>query len=408
MENGSSAPSGRSGTLLVVNDHAVQHTLERLPSETEAAAREATDLLDTNFLRGDAWPSPPAGDPLPVVDLFSGVGGMTIGAIEGARRAGRPAALKLAVDHDAGSLGVLGRTLEAPDACKVADLKTILGPVARAASAAESELFAGIAEGGLLLAGPPCQGHSALNNHTRHDDPRNDLYLAVARAARLVNPAAVIIENVRGVSSDRRNSARLCMAALEELGYEVQGKTLDLHALGVPQRRVRYVVVATFEKKITWDLPDLSGRSVRWAIEDLQESEAATAIDTPSRVSAMNAARIAYLFENKRYDLPNAERPTCHQDDHSYVSMYGRLDWDKPAQTITSGFGSMGQGRYVHPSRRRTLTPHEAARLQFLPDFVDFGEVAGRRSALATMIGNVAPPKLTMALVEALIDQQLL
>lgn len=333
---------------------------------------------------------------------------MTIGAIEGARRAGVAAQLVLAVDHEPASLDVLGRTLGSPAACKVADLERVLGPIARATTSEEADLFTGVPAGGLLLAGPPCQGHSALNNHTRHDDPRNDLYLTVARAARLTDPAAVIIENVRGVGNDRRKSARLCTAALEELGYEVDGRMLDLHTLGAPQRRVRYVVVATRGKKISWDLPDLSRRTVRWAIEDLLDREGTTPIDTPSGVSEQNAARIDYLFENRKYDLPNTERPKCHQDDHSYVSMYGRLRWDTPAQTITSGFGSMGQGRFVHPARRRTLTPHEAARLQFLPDFVDFGDTAGRRSATATMIGNVAPPKLTMVLVEALIAQGLL
>ncbi len=87
--------------------------------------------------------------------------------------------------------------------------------------------------------------------------------------------------------------------------------------------------------------------------------------------------------------------------------MYGRLRWDEPSQTITSGFGSMGQGRFVHPLVRRTLTPHEAARLQFLPDFIDFSAVKFR-THLATMIGNAAPPILTISVVEALIDQGLI
>jgi DNA (cytosine-5)-methyltransferase 1 len=76
--------------------------------------------------------------------------------------------------------------------------------------------------------------------------------------------------------------------------------------------------------------------------------------------------------------------------------MYGRLHWDRPAQTITSGYGSMGQGRYVHPRERRTLTPHEAARLQMIPDFFDFSD-ARSRGAWARMIGNAAPWKLAYA-----------
>jgi DNA (cytosine-5)-methyltransferase 1 len=57
----------------------------------------------------------------------------------------------------------------------------------------------------------------------------------------------------------------------------------------------------------------------------------------------------------------------------------------------------MGQGRYVHPQERRTLTPHEAARLQFIPDFFRFGNGVGR-AAVAEMIGNAVPTKLTYVL----------
>jgi len=57
----------------------------------------------------------------------------------------------------------------------------------------------------------------------------------------------------------------------------------------------------------------------------------------------------------------------------------------------------MGQGRYVHPSQRRTITPHEAARLQCIPDFFRFGSVLSR-TALAEMIGNAVPPKLAYVL----------
>jgi len=76
--------------------------------------------------------------------------------------------------------------------------------------------------------------------------------------------------------------------------------------------------------------------------------------------------------------------------------MYGRLSYDLPAATITGGFGSPGQGRFIHPTQRRTLTPHEAARLQFFPDWFKFSDVA-TRTALAKMIGNAVPMKLSYA-----------
>src|SRR5439155_19548178 len=53
----------------------------------------------------------------------------------------------------------------------------------------------------VLLAGPPCQGFSALNNYTRGEDPKNRLYEHVARAVEVLEPQHVLIENVAFVAS---------------------------------------------------------------------------------------------------------------------------------------------------------------------------------------------------------------
>jgi DNA (cytosine-5)-methyltransferase 1 len=113
--------------------------------------------------------------------------------------------------------------------------------------------------------------------------------------------------------------------------------------------------------------------------------------------SETNKLRIDYLFDHDLHELPDHVRPDCHRlKKHSYNSVYGRMRWDEVAPTITTGFGSTGQGRFVHPLRRRTLTPHEAARIQFIPDFFDFGN--SQRRQLQEMIGNAVPPKLSFML----------
>jgi DNA (cytosine-5)-methyltransferase 1 len=373
------------------------------------ASSSAEDEADLAYLRQTDAPKLSTASTIDIVDLFSGCGGLTLGALEGARRSDREARLALAIDNEQSALDVLKATLgEDDNRFQTADLESGLGSLYEAVRDAERELLAPATGTSLLLSGPPCQGHSSLNNSTRHDDPRNDLYLAVARAAKIIRPRVVIAENVRDVGRDQRRAMDTCTAALEELGYKVASKPLNLHDIGVPQTRTRHVLVAVEDGEFEWKLPMVSGRTIEWAIGDLLDAEPTTPFDTPSKPNKDNRERIDWLFENDKHDLPNDRRPDCHQDgDHSYVSMYGRLRWDAPAQTITSGFGSMGQGRYVHPLSPRTLTPHEAARLQFLPDFADFSSVA-RRSDLATMIGNVAPPRLTIALVEALIAQGLL
>jgi DNA (cytosine-5)-methyltransferase 1 len=62
----------------------------------------------------------------------------------------------------------------------------------------------------------------------------------------------------------------------------------------------------------------------------------------------------------------------------------------------------MGQGRYVHPDERRTLTPHEAARLQTFPDWFEFGKKRPR-GVLAKAIGNAVPPLLMVNLGKGLL-----
>jgi DNA (cytosine-5)-methyltransferase 1 len=82
--------------------------------------------------------------------------------------------------------------------------------------------------------------------------------------------------------------------------------------------------------------------------------------------------------------------------------MYGRLKWTEPAQTVTTGFSSIGQGRYMHPDRTSALTVHEAARIQGFPDYFNFS-AATMRKALTAMIGNAVPPELTRRLFNRLL-----
>lgn len=120
-------------------------------------------------------------------------------------------------------------------------------------------------------------------------------------------------------------------------------------------------------------------------------------VDAVAQSAPATRHRIDYLFDNGLADLPDSQRPACHAGgSHSYKSIYGRLAWDRPAQTVTTGFYSMCMGRYVHPSRRRTITAHEAARLQYIPDWFSFSGVR-QRTALAHMIGNAVPSRLSYA-----------
>ena len=337
---------------------------------------------------------------------------MTLGLDEAARQAGCRLTVALAIDSDANALGIYKANV--PTALtQVSSVESIFtGAVGTPATDAEARLSESIEPLDVLMGGPPCQGHSDLNNHTRRDDPKNALYLLMARAAAVLLPRVVVIENVATVRLDKAGVVRATSEALASSGYTVAGDVLDLGRLGVPQRRRRFLLIASRLATISPAqvlltlrnaMPDHEYRTVGWAIRDLLRAGSDSTYDSASRTSKKNVKRIARLFDKQLYDLPNKYRPECHRDgEHSYVSMYGRLDWGEPAQTITTGYGSMGQGRYVHPQRRRTLTPHEAARLQTFPDWFDFGADTSR-GVLAKVIGNAVPPLLMLSVGRILI-----
>lgn len=348
--------------------------------------------------------------PIRVVDLFCGGGGLSVGVAEAARRRGRGTDIVLAVERDDAAADVYGLNfpkgnLVRSNVCDVFD-----GAVGARATPKERRLRREIGGVDVLVAGPPCQGHSDLNNHTRRRDPRNALYLRAARAAEVLLPTFVLVENVAAVQHDVESVVQEATKTLVRAGYTVAASVLDLVRFGVPQRRRRHILLAVrahlVEPSVILDAAspcaDHDARTVAWAIKDLVKVSATVGPDAPSNASATNLLRMQWLFDQEEYDLPNAQRPQCHHGEHSYTSMYGRLNWDGPAQTITTGFGSMGQGRFVHPALPRTLTPHEAARLQTLPEFFDLDETKGR-GAWATVIGNAVPPLLGVHLIEPLL-----
>jgi len=356
--------------------------------------------FDYSYLRMRAHPRQPRdSNSIRFVDLFSGCGGLSLGATEACRAIGKRFLSVAALDEDPECAKVYERNLNCSRTFVQDIVKILDGQIGSAPTSSERFLLEHVGNVDVLLAGPPCQGNSDLNNQTRRDDPRNALYERVARFVELVKPKHILIENVPAAIHGKERAVQKTLEKIRTLGYHADCGIVDLSAIGVPQKRKRHIVVASRSKRLT--IADVltkyvveRTRSVRWAIGDLEKETPNSVFSRPTRHTPENIRRIRYLHRRSVFDLPNRFRPRCHRKSHSYKSMYGRLSMDEPAQTVTSGFGSPGQGRYVHPNRMRTLTPHEAARLQFFPDFFDFSGVH-ERGELASMIGNAAPMKLS-------------
>lgn len=365
-------------------------------------------IFDDLWLRR-ATPPEHSAPPVTVADLFSGCGGLSVGAQEAARATGKRAVHVLGVDNNEAAMRVFADNFPEADVHLGGIEALVDGDVGDSPTRRErrlAERFAGL---DLAAGGPPCQGHSDLNNHTRREDPRNQLYLRMARFVEVVRPRLVLIENVPGVAHDRSGVVAEARRVLENSGYLVSDGLVRADALGAAQSRKRHLLLASLDDTVVPSVGTIEqefgspARGVLEVINDLDLEPSLGSFGTAANHSQTNRRRIDFLFDHDLYDLPDTERPDCHRlKPHTYRAVYGRMHADLPAPTITSGFGSTGQGRFVHPAHRRTLTPHEAARVQGFPDWFTF-RAATRRGQLQEMIGNAVPSKLAYAAVASLL-----
>lgn len=357
------------------------------------------------------------------VEMFAGSGGLALGFTEGSAQLGYRARSLAAVDLDGEALQVYKRRnstrlVTAGSTTSIVSFD-VEGQGAECTFRKDENgkviapkiidpQWADLDNVDVLLAGPPCQGHSNLNNHTRYTDPRNRLYLTVPAVAIALQIPVVIIENVRGAVHDASEVVDSTEALLKAAGYVVERDVMKAAEIGWAQSRERFFMVARlgsapvpFDEVVKALSHGVSeGRDVRWAIDDIAEEPEDEFMHSRAKMSDENLARIEYLFDKKAYELPDHERPDCHKDGTTYNAVYGRLYPDRPAPTITTGFMTMGRGRFTHYSQRRVLNPHEAARLQGYPDDYDFRLADGTippKSKLQKWIGDAVPMPLGYA-----------
>lgn len=266
----------------------------------------------------------------------------------------------------------------------------------------------------LLVAGPPCVGHSKLNVHTRGFDEQNQLYFLASRAIKILNPKVAIIENVpqvRNCDFEVVNEAK----AEHDRRYWVWEQILDAQDFGVPQRRRRHFQF--FVRSDCWmgsglaaplTFPTSPKKTVYEAIgafEHYPDSKRDT-FHQPPILSERNKARIDYLFDNGLYegqDLPDSlKTPSQIQHGEIYPSMFGRMYPDRPAPTIIANIG-ISTGRYIHPTQRRLINPFEASILQGFPVGYDFSAIQ-KKGKLYRTIGNAVSPPVVAGVVSGLIS----
>jgi DNA (cytosine-5)-methyltransferase 1 len=313
----------------------------------------------------------------------------------------------------------------------------------------------------LVAGGPPCQGFSMAGKGDTKD-VRNKLVKSYIKFIDLVQPEALIFENVHGFTVHFKGNkgsikqySSYVIEKLEELGYHTASKVIDVSEYGVPQKRHRFILVAmrnhnpdSFFEMLEHDREkfcDIKGittsTTIKDAIGDLEKSKGTCqSPDTKqfqaglygdiesgyqklmrnevlSHIGAVDSHRfvnhsetIIKLHNDLLLKAPKGKRITPKDEIVENLKRRGVtvLDADSQAPTITSIPDEL-----VHYEEPRILTVREHARIQSFPDWFEFkGKYTsgGQRRKMEvpryTQVGNAVPPlfaeQIGLALMEVL------
>ena len=334
---------------------------------------------------------------LTAVDAFAGAGGLTVGL----KRAGFRVVAAVELEQHAFTTYKANH----PEVRSLnQDIATVSGTaLLKHAKTDQIDLLAGC---------PPCQGFTSLTaKYKDKQDPRNQLVLQIARLAEETLPRAIMMENVPGLTRKGKSLYRQLRDGLESLGYRLTDGVLQVADFGVPQRRRRLVLLGGLGFRIPLPVATHSRspseilepwRTVRDAIAsmpgpvtlsrakadgDVERSDWHIVRDLSSRnLQRLRAAAAGETWQQ----IPERLRPRCHRDGYlGFTNVYGRMEWDRPAPTITGGCTTPSKGRFGHPDADRTISVREAALLQTFPR--DYRLDTPYMDYACNMIGNALP-----------------
>lgn len=268
----------------------------------------------------------------------------------------------------------------------------------------------------VLFGGPPCQGFSLTGKRDRFD-PRNELFQHFVRIAKILKPKAVLLENVRLLTSMKSKHGNLVKDeigdAFRKIGYQINHKELDAQDFGVPQHRERVFFIGIHaDSNLLPSFPEITHgkfgeelfastrlplRTFRTATCDLEilESGQKSKHDPWHEAVAHPQHVIDWLKNVPEGASAHDNSDPAMRPPSGYNTTYKRLCWDEPASTVSTTFGMISGCRNVHPINTRSLTVREALRCQSFPDTF---KLTGNLGSIRTSIGNAVPPLLAYVL----------
>ena len=198
-------------------------------------------------------------------------------------------------------------------------------------------------------------------------------------------------------------------------GYKKWWQVVECSSIGIPQTRKRLVLLAS---RLDGDGLELSQDqvrkvTVRETIGSLPpikagERDPQDELHTASSLSPLNLSRIRVSRPGGTWrDWPEELQASCHRKDTgaTYPSVYGRMEWDQPAPTITTQCFGYGNGRFGHPEQDRAISLREAAMLQTFPESYAFAPPSApiKFNKMGRLIGNAVPVRLGEVIARSLV-----
>ena len=311
-------------------------------------------------------------------DMFSGAGLFSAGAV----RAGMTPAFAIDLSKDA-----------------IASYNRNVAPVGVVGSVDEPRDLPQI---DVLLAGPPCQGFSTLGRQDPLDE-RNALALAVPAWAERTGASVVIVENVPPFLRSTRWVE--LKAAFELQGYTVDAWELEAADHGAAQFRRRSFTIASRIGAIARPEPsDAAHRTAGQVLAmPIADHDSMHVWPIPKGIAADRIALVPPKGDKRDImrKAPHLCPPSWTKVGCQATDVWGRIDPDKPANTLRCTFQNPSKGRYLHPTEDRTLSLREGARLQGVPEDWSF---VGRPYPVARQIGNGVPVPLAEAVCRTVVE----
>lgn len=363
--------------------------------------------------------------PLPVVSLFSGAGGLdlaleTVTSCYGSQVRDGKAQVRVSVEWGDEECQTLRANFDGP---------VLQGDITQL-PAAEILDAGGLGQGDptLVIGGPPCTPFSKsgfwLDYKRESRDPNASLLDEYVRVVEHARPEAFVLENVQGLIY-RTHAAQFdrLIQSLKDLGYSSQWKLMNAAEHGVPQLRKRVFVVGRRDgQPFVFPEPTHSGWSEHsrqvdpsklpfvasgHVLKDLLPGiaeEGEIADGTFGELLARIPPGENYLYLSER-----GPEETHFKWRSRYWTFLLRLDPTRPASTLQAQ-----PGPWVGPfhwenienpagrARARRLRTPELLRLMTFPDEY---QVVGNRAAVRRQLGNAVPVHFGRVLLRSLLEQ---